>query len=410
MNKVVCNLCGTSYPENAAQCPICGYARSAETSAAEAGSSTYTYIKGGRFSKANVKKRNKAAGLVPEKTVIANTDEKEKRSGAGLTVVVIVLLLAIVAVLGYIAVRFFIPGNSLFTKPESSQQETPPVIENVQDETPAAVPEVTEPDLSCVAVMLSDSHLEFTAADEKATLTVSLDPADTIDVLTFVSSDPSVATVSDDGVVSAVSEGSAVITVSCGTVSSECTVTCVFPTEEPDTAELSLNRKEITFNAEGQSWLLYDGEINVSDIVWSSDDNLVATIENGKVTAVGNGDTTVTATYNGQTVSCIIHCDFDDDGNDGPGNISEATGDDEKTYRLYNPIGYADDVTLNVGDSFPLRLVDQDGNEVTDAEWSVEDNSICSFENNTAKALAVGTTEITATYHGVTYTCIVRVQ
>jgi hypothetical protein len=54
--------------------------------------------------------------------------------------------------------------------------------------------------------------------------------------------------------------------------------------------------------------------------------------------------------------------------------------------------------------------VDQDGNKVPDAEWNVEDNSICSFENNTAKALAVGTTEITATYNGVTYTCIVRVQ
>lgn len=406
MNKIVCNLCGTSYPENAAQCPICGYARSAEASAAEAGNSTYTYVKGGRFSKANVKKRNKAAGIVPEKTVVVNTEEKEKRSGAGLTVVIIVLLLAIVAVLGYIAVRFFLPGNSLFAKPES----TAPVIENVQDETPAAVPEETEPDLSCVAVTLSDTNLDFTAADEKATLTVTLDPVDTIDTLTFVSSDPSVVTVSDDGVVSAVGEGSAVITVSCGSVSSECTVTCVFPTEESDDAEISLNRKEITFNTEGQSWLLYDGEITVADIVWSSDDNKVATIENGKVTAVGNGDTTVTATYNGQTVSCIIHCKFDDDGNNGSGNISEATGDGDKTYELYNPYGYADDVTLNVDNSFPLQLVDQDGNEVTDAEWSVEDNSICSFEDNTVKALAAGTTEITATYNGVTYTCIVRVQ
>ena len=409
MNKVVCNLCGTSYPENATQCPICGYARTTEASATEAGSSTYTYVKGGRFSKANVKKRNKAAGIVPEKTVKVDTEEKEKRSGNGLTVVVIVLLLAIVAVLGYIAVRFFIPGISLFTKPESSQ-ETPPVIENVQDETPASEPEDTEPDLTCVAVTLSDVQLDFTEIGQTATLTVTLDPAETSDTLSFVSSDLSVATVSKDGIVSAVGEGSAVITVSCGSVSSECAVTCIFPTEDIDTAEISLNRKEITFNAEGQSWLLYDGEISVSDIVWSSDDNKVATIENGKVTAVGNGDTTVVATYNGQTVSCIIHCNFDNDTTDGSGGISEATGDDEKTYKLYNPIGYADDVTLNIDESFPLQLVDQDGNKVNDAEWNVEDNSVCSFENNTVKALATGTTEITATYNGITYTCIVRVQ
>ena len=27
MNKVVCNICGTSYPESAKQCPICGSIR-----------------------------------------------------------------------------------------------------------------------------------------------------------------------------------------------------------------------------------------------------------------------------------------------------------------------------------------------------------------------------------------------
>ena len=156
MNKIVCNLCGTSYPENATQCPICGYARSTETSASETGNSTYTYVKGGRFSKANVKKRNKAAGIVPEKTTKTNAEDNGNRSGTGLTVVIIVLLLAIVAVLGYIALRFFIPGISLFTKPEDSQLETPPVIENMQDETPAAESEETELDLSCIAVTLSD--------------------------------------------------------------------------------------------------------------------------------------------------------------------------------------------------------------------------------------------------------------
>lgn len=409
MNKIVCNLCGTSYPENAAQCPICGYARSTEASTAETGSSTYTYVKGGRFSKANVKKRNKAVAIVPENVVAYDTKGNEKRNGTGLTVVIIVLLLAIVAVLGYIAVRFFVPGNSLFTEPETSQQETYPVIENVQEEPPVVEPDETEPDLSCTAVTLSHTHLDFTEAGENAALTVTVDPADTIDVLVFSSSDPSVATVSDDGIITAAGEGSAVITVSCGSATAECTITCTFPTEEPNDTQITLNRKEITFNTEGQSWLLYDGEISVSDIVWSSDDNRVATIENGKVTAVGNGDTTVTATYNNQTVSCIIHCKFDN-GSDDPGSISEATGENGNTYKLYNPIGYADDVTLNIDESFPLYLVDEAGNKVTNAEWNVEDISICSFENNTVKALAVGTTEITAIYNGISYTCIIRVQ
>ena len=410
MNKIVCNLCGTSYPENAAQCPICGYARSAETSAEETGNSTYTYIKGGRFSKANVKKRNKAAGIVPEKAGKAMPEENEKRGSTGLTVVIIVLLLAIVAVLGYIALRFFIPGISLFDKPESSLQETPPAIENVQEETPTEETGETEPDLSCVAVTLSDAQLNFTDAGESATITVTLDPVDTTDALIFSSSDSSVATVSKDGIVKAVGEGSAVITVSCGSVTTECTVTCIFPTEDTDDVKISLNRKEITFNTEGQSWVLYDGEISASEIIWSSDDNKVATIENGKVVAVGSGDTTVNATYNNQTVSCVIHCNFKSGDNTGSGNISEATGEGDNSYKLYNPIGYADDVTINIGDSFPLQLVDEDGNKVNDAEWNVKNDAICSFENNTVKALAAGYTEITATYNDTVYTCIVRVQ
>ena len=55
MNKIVCYVCGTSYPENATQCPICGYVQTAETSAsAGSGEGSYTYVIGGRFSKANV--------------------------------------------------------------------------------------------------------------------------------------------------------------------------------------------------------------------------------------------------------------------------------------------------------------------------------------------------------------------
>ena len=353
MNKVICNLCGTSYPENAAQCPICGYARSAEATSTDDGSSTYTYVKGGRFSKANVKKRNQASGMVAEKPV-----SNKETSGTGLTVVIIVLLLAIVAVLGYVAVKFFLPEGFFNKNPESSQQEeVPPVTDEAPEEEP--VPSETEPDLSCTAVNIDSEQLEFLAIGDTIKLAVTLEPADTIDEISFSSNNEAVATVSDDGSITAVGEGSAVITVQCGSVSAEYNVTVPAPEPETEPVVVTLNRKEITFNIEGQSWLLYDGDIPVTDIVWSSDDNKVATIENGKVVAVGNGDTTVNATYNGQTVTCVIHCKLDDDGSNESGNISEATGDGDRTYKLYNPYGFAEDVTLNEGLSFTLLLTDE---------------------------------------------------
>ena len=67
MNKIICDVCGTSYPETVEQCPICGCVRPADVqntmpdSEANESGSGYTYVKGGRFSKGNVKKRVKTA-------------------------------------------------------------------------------------------------------------------------------------------------------------------------------------------------------------------------------------------------------------------------------------------------------------------------------------------------------------
>ena len=58
MNKVICDVCGTAYPETSSHCPICGCAKKSvdRTSAGEEDGS-YAYVKGGRFSKKNVRKR-----------------------------------------------------------------------------------------------------------------------------------------------------------------------------------------------------------------------------------------------------------------------------------------------------------------------------------------------------------------
>ena len=66
MNKIICDVCGTDYPETAAQCPICGCASAgALTSAGNEAADTderaaHAPVSGGRYSKANVRKRLKA--------------------------------------------------------------------------------------------------------------------------------------------------------------------------------------------------------------------------------------------------------------------------------------------------------------------------------------------------------------
>ena len=62
MSKIICDVCGTSYPDSAAQCPICGCVKpsNAENCGPEMEEDIgYAFVKGGRFSKSNVRKRVK---------------------------------------------------------------------------------------------------------------------------------------------------------------------------------------------------------------------------------------------------------------------------------------------------------------------------------------------------------------
>lgn len=435
MNKVVCNICGTSYPENAVQCPICGFAHSPENTGSDVLDGNeigYKHVKGGRYSKANVRKRNSAAQVSDvELLEPASVSEKpkKKQSRVGLIVIVIVLLLAILVSVAYIALRFFIPNDFLyegtddFTLPISTETTQPSTQASVEEETPA-VSEST--DSACISVTLTDTQITLTEAAQTYQMLVTLDPADTTDTLNFVSSDPTVATIDNNGVVTAVADGTALITVTCGNARAECTVVCtlspaetesntdgdsVVPEVTSTSASFTLNRRDITFDMEGQSWVLYDGgTISVSDIIWSSDDASIASITDGKVVAVADGVTTVHGSYGEQTVSCIIRCQFDSEGStNGNSGVSEAGGDASRSYALHNPYGLSDDVTIHVGEQFPLMLVDENENKISDAQWSVSNTGCCTYESETVKGIAIGTTEISATYEGTTYTCIVRV-
>ena len=77
MNKVICDVCGTAYPETSSHCPICGCAKKSvdRTSAGEEDGS-YAYVKGGRFSKKNVRKRASGA---PQERVSAPARRPQER-------------------------------------------------------------------------------------------------------------------------------------------------------------------------------------------------------------------------------------------------------------------------------------------------------------------------------------------
>lgn len=79
-------------------------------------------------------------------------------------------------------------------------------------------------------------------------------------------------------------------------------------TGEPE--PFGFDKERIVLVTEGEKWILYDGEVDYSEITWISDDPSVATFENGMVTAISTGETMVHADYQGERFSCTVVCNL----------------------------------------------------------------------------------------------------
>ena len=336
MRKIICELCGTVYPDTEANCPTCGSEKPAsveyipESPAESAPRREYTPTKGGRFSDSNVKKRLQGKGVAPapaprkkpsqpqreqaprqQQPKSQQPRKEESGSNKGLVITAIILVIAIIAMLIYIYVTFLMPKPTP-NQPEQTKGTNPPIPQQTTTEAP---------DLSCKKLILSESSIRLDKVGASWLLNVIPEPANTTDAITFVSADPAIAEVTADGKITAVSGGETVITVTCGEIVATCQIICdivpettVPETTVPETTEavieLKLNRDDITFSKQGEAWPLYNGEIPLNEITWSVGNESVATIRNGTVRAVGPGTTTVYAEYKGQKVSCIIRCSF----------------------------------------------------------------------------------------------------
>ncbi len=407
MSKVICDVCGTTYPETASVCPICGSAKN--TTAQTAADSTpeenapYTYVKGGRFSKSNVRKRNQNKKL--ERTG-GGEDSESDGGNKGLIIVVLILLLAIVAVLIYIGVQYFAPGK----------QPDDPVNPGTTQQTNASTAEPTQAQISCTSIKLDDDTIQFSVQGSAWLLSATVEPQNTTDKLTFTSADERIATVSETGNVTAVGGGETEIIVRCGTQEARCKVVCSFgtPPEPTDPTDptvmvpsgfvLKLNRKDFTLSKPDEFWQLFketDG-VKPSDITWTVDDPKVAKVEDGKVTGVDYGDTKVHATLGDQTVSCDVRVRFHaQQGGDTP------PADGPKINKT--------DVTIEIGEPFTLTLSDANGAKIN-VTWTASEEGYVTIDGTritgvaSTQELEKKSITISAEYEGKTYSCIVRVK
>lgn len=139
------------------------------------------------------------------------------------------------------------------------------------------------------------------------------------DKVAFSSSDEAVATVSANGTVQAVSTGSAVITASAADTTATCRVAVTAAVDQPtdpvtpdvpsDLAIYSAYSEsvvdDVTIEAGKEALMEVQG--TDSAVTWSIADSSIATVDSsGMVKGVASGVTNLTATVDGQTLTCIV--------------------------------------------------------------------------------------------------------
>jgi len=214
-----------------------------------------------------------------------------------------------------------------------------------------------------------------------------------LNIISWESSDPNVATVDENGNVTAVSAGCTQIKVvsssqSFANYESSC---FVIVTQAADSVEL--NKTAVNVGV-GQQYAL-KATVSPSDapqeVVWSTSDRKLAVVdENGVITAKKAGTVTITATTsNGKTATCKV-------------NVKKAP----ESITLDK-----EELTLNVNSSYTLKKT-LSANSATSFKWTSSDLEVARvYSTGKVVAQKSGTTTITVTTHnGLTASCVVTVK
>ena len=208
--------------------------------------------------------------------------------------------------------------------------------------------------------------------------------------VTWTSENENIASV-DNGVVTAIGEGKTTITVI--TEDGEKTATCnitVLPNEDPEeipVEEITLNTQNVTLEIGETSTLeatiIPDNATN-KNVTWTSENENIASVDNGVVTAIGEGETTITvATEDGEkTAKCVV-------------TVIEPGPEEIHVEKVELNL---QDISLEIGETATLVAVitpnDATNKNVT---WTSEDENIASVNNGVVTAIGPGETTITVT-------------
>ena len=324
MSKIICDICGTTYPETAECCPICGCSPDTKLTADD--------LLNEEMDSQNVRKKEifdfDEVNAASEEADYEDEEEEAPRHNTILVILLTILIAGLLVAAGFIFFRYVLMNK---TADAPAPEQTAAVAETLPVGT-------TEPAIPCETLVISSGTVaELNAEGQHFLLHVKPMPENTTDRIIYTSADESIATVTEDGRITAVSEGETKVFISCGKVSIECPVIIRYveetvpPTTEAAVAQttapvetvpettaapavksdvtLKLKKTDIMLGVYYQFTLELDCDLEQNEVKWSSEHPHIATVdENGVVTAVKSGTTAITATYGDQSVSCMVRC------------------------------------------------------------------------------------------------------
>ena len=167
---------------------------------------------------------------------------------------------------------------------------------------------VTTPFIDAEQIILNINQADLYIG-ETVQLEALVLPEDTTETLIWASSNPDVATVSEDGLVTAVSEGYVYIYASCGTVTAICEINVLTPVVDAEQIILNLNQADLYIGETVQlEALVLPEDTTDKTVIWGSSNPDVATVyDNGLVIAVSEGSAIIYAFCGEVTATCEIN-------------------------------------------------------------------------------------------------------
>lgn len=350
MEKIICDICGTEYPETEETCPVCGCSQDLtaqldleDEDFLQDSPITAAVKQDGKFIAADYARDFlEDVDLGEEDAVEDKTEEDEdeedeapSRGRAATVMLLTIVIILLLCVCGFLFVRYLLPNMGADAEPTETAQQTEAVAETT-----------TEPGIPCEQlILMSGAAVDLTREGEYRLINVIVMPEDTTDKVEYYSADDTVATVNGEGRVTAVSEGETVITVVCGDQKVECRVFVHYeepteaPTEEmtfptqaedetqateateetevPETTQateaatqpqlkdvvLKLGRTDFSMGVGYEFTIPLDCDLTHEEIEWSTGNSGVAVIENGVIKTIGRGTTQLFAQYGDQVVT-----------------------------------------------------------------------------------------------------------